>query len=176
MRISRSFLLLFLTIPGLLWCQASRDEAWRQDIQSMVQTVTTQHPNFFTLVTRDQVQQELTNLLDSIPQKTDAEVVLGMQRLLALGGDGHTNLNVFQSGSPVRRFALRLYWFSDGIFVTDAGTAYVKALGKRLVRIEDTSVEEAVSRVTPLISHENNWWVRSQAVALLTSPDVLAAV
>ena len=142
----------------------------------MVQTVTTQHPNFFTLVTRDQLQQEMTNLLDSVPQKSDAEVVLGMQRLLALGGDGHTNLSPFQGGSPVRRFAFRLYWFSDGIFVTDAAAAYASVLGRQLVRIENTPVDEAVSRIAPLISHENNWWVRSQAATLLVSPDVLTSV
>ncbi len=168
--------LLVLSLPAVAWGQGARDDRWREDVAQLSGVVAANHPNFFTQVTRDRFQQETAALADAVPESSDAEIVLGMQRLLALGADAHTSLAVFQARSAVRRFPLRLYWFSDGVFATDAGASFVSVLGRKLVRIEDTPVEEAIARVVPLISHENEWWVRSQAPALLTSPDVLAFV
>jgi hypothetical protein len=155
--------------------EIQRDNLWREDVAQAVSFVIAQHPSLFTNVTREQFQDAQDTLLNSIPQKSDAQVLLGLQHLLALAHDGHTAINLFQNRTPLRRFPLRFYWFSDGIFVTDAGAAYAAAVGARLLRVQDTPVDEAVSQLALFISHENEWWVRSQAPLLLSSPEALFA-
>jgi hypothetical protein len=171
-----------LAIPVLLvistataFAQPSREDLWREDITQAVNFVIARHPALFTNVTRGQFEDAQNALLSSVPEKSDAQVLLGFQRLLALARDGHTSINLFQNRTPLRRLPLRLYRFSDGIFVTDAGAAYSGTLGAKVLRVEDTPIDDAVSKVTPFIPHENEWWVRSQAPLLLSSPEALFA-
>ncbi|MBI3207303.1 MAG: hypothetical protein HYZ37_00200 [Candidatus Solibacter usitatus] len=168
------FLLLLLS-SATAFSQTSRDDLWREDVNQAVSFVQVQHPALFTNVTREKFSEAQTALLASIPRKSDAQVVLGLQGLLALARDGHTAINLFQARAPLRRIPLRFYWFADGIFVTDAGAAYVSALGAKLLRIEDAPVEDVVSKLAAFVSHENEWWVRSQTPVLLTSPEALFA-
>jgi hypothetical protein len=166
---------LLLVSAATVFAQPSRDDLWREDVSQAVNFVIAQHPGLFTNVTREQFEEARNVLLLSIPQKSDAQMLLGLQRLLALARDGHTAINLFQSRTPLRRLPLRFYRFSDGIFVTDAGASYSGALGAKLLRFEDTPVDEAVAKLEPFISHENEWWVRSQAPLLLSSPEALFA-
>src|SRR5262249_30369126 len=75
-----------------------------------------------------------------------------------------------------RQYPLRLYWFSDGLYVIAATPDYQRALGARLVRIGDTDIAQAYSSVTALISHENDQWPLEQSPHYLVVPEILNAL
>jgi hypothetical protein len=151
-------------IPG-------RDDRWREDVRYLAQQVTSLHPNFFTQTPRERFDAAVATLLDEIPSKTDHEIVLGMHRLLALGGDAHTMMGV--PAAYIRQYPLAARWFSDGLYVTGAALQYVRAIGKRITRIGDLPIEDVYARVSELIAHENDPWVRHSSPAYLLSPEVL---
>ena len=68
-----------------------------------------------------------------------------MARIVALGGDGHTALSLTQAAANFHTYPIQLYWFKEGIYATAVlPEAGVPALGKRLVRIGNTSIDDAV--------------------------------
>ena len=173
LHVHRSAFVIFLAFAATAFSQTAREGLWREDATQAVNFVISKHPGLFTNVPRDQFEEERNALLAPIPDKSDAQILLGLQRLLALARDGHTSISLFQNRTPLRCVPLRFYWFADGIYVTDAGAGFASAFGERLLRVADMPVDEAVSKLKQFISHENDWWVRSQSPLLLSSPEAI---
>jgi hypothetical protein len=92
--------------------------------------------------------------------------------MVALIGDGHSRLDL-AAGPQVSfgRYPLRLYLYSDGLFVQAAEDA--QAVGGRVVAIGDTPIAQAYARVRELIARDNEVWVQHVAPSLLVIPEVL---
>jgi hypothetical protein len=164
-----ALLLLLISSPAFT---QSRDERWRQDLQYLVEQITTKHPNAFTVTTRAQFDEAVRALNGSIPQRTDFTVVAEMQRILASVGDAHTN--IYFTGITARLLPVRLRWFSEGLFVTQAAEDYSPAIGKKVLRIGTKTAEEAYLAVRNYISYENDPWARLLSSDYLIRPDILA--
>ena len=86
-------------------------------------------------------------------------------RVAALPGDAHTSV---QRSSGFHRLPLRLVRLADGFYVVAAEAALTEALGARLVAVGDVEAMALEAGAAPLVSHENEFWLRNQV------PDVLA--
>jgi len=151
----------------------ARDERWRQDLQFLATELVRVHPDFFTQTSREDFNRAVTQLNDSIPTKADYQILVEMARIVAMGADAHTSLPIL---GRLRRYPVRLQWFSDGLFAVQAGTPYARALGRKLVRIGDTSINDAYAKVAAVIPHENDYWVRQLSPDYLICPEVLHAL
>jgi hypothetical protein len=113
----------------------------------------------------------LAELDKDVPRKTDEEIVVGIMKALALVGDGHTQLNFARFGW--HEYPVRLYWFAEGVYVTEAASGYERLLGARLLRVGDASVEHLLKQLSTMIPHENESAFKAFAPTFLTSADVL---
>ncbi len=160
-------LLLCLILP-LCAQEASRDERWRADLDALHAHIRAVHPNPYTRTTPADFEQFFADLRDSVPQRTDAQVVLGMSRLLALLNDSHSTINVLQSGSGVRRYPLSFRWQSDGLYVSAAPESKAHLVGARVRSLHGRPVEEVYEAIRPWLSHDTESWYR-QATQLFFS-------
>jgi hypothetical protein len=154
----------------------TRSRRWREDLQFLVAQVRRLHPNPFFRSSQTDFERALAELDQRIPDLADHEVVVAFARLLAMLGDGHTNVAGFPTGPGLRQYPLRLQWFPEGLYAVRAPASGLEALGGRLLRVAGTPVEEAWDRARPLISADNEWAVRSIMPAVLVSPEVLHAL
>jgi len=100
-----------------------------------------------------------------------------MQKLDALVGDGHSNVSPWRDSTALfHELPVALYWFEDGLYVRAASKAQRALVGAKVLGIGGVSTEQAVERVRPLISRDNEMGVRAWAPILLTMPEVLHAV
>lgn len=152
-----------------------RGERWRTDIQSLAEELPNRHPNLFTRVSRETFQEAANALAGSVHDVADHQLIAGLAKLAAMGGDGHTSLNLFQTGTGFRSYPVQLQWFPEGYYVAGAAPAYGAVLGKRLLRIGGVPMEQAYEIVKPYISYENESWARARSLSLLASPEVLHA-
>src|SRR5579872_1901791 len=133
-----AFVLCLLAAPLL---SQSRDDRWRQDLQYLASNLQTTHPNLFFQVKQQDFNQAVAQLDASIPSKADHEIMVEMARIVALAGDGHTSLWLTQNPAGFRTYPLKLYWFDDGLYVTQAASNLASALGTRLVAIGGTPID-----------------------------------
>lgn len=126
-----------------------RVEKWRQDLKYMATELPKRHKNAFHSITRQQFNRAVAGLDKAIPSLQDHEIILGFRRILALIGDGHTN--IFGWESSFHRYPFRFFRFSDGYYVTRATSEYSKLLGMRLVKIGNLDVNKAYDAVTTLL-------------------------
>jgi hypothetical protein len=97
-----------------------------------------------------------------------------LARLVALIGDGHTVLRLTEIPN-LRRYPIKLYRFSDGLFVRAIANEHVTAAGMRLLAIDDTPSNDAYEAMRPLVSHDNEMGMVAMAPVYLGIPEVLHA-
>jgi uncharacterized protein (TIGR03437 family) len=172
----RALLPLLACLTQVMAADPARDARWRQDLDVIATQLPALHPNLFFQTPRGAFNQAVSDLRDAIPQLSDTEVMVGLARIVALPGDGHTSLYLTQAGASFHTLPLNMRWFEDGLYITAAGTDYPKAVGARVLRIGDRSVDEAYQAIASIVSHENDSWVRDFSPTYFIITDILQAL
>ena len=173
--------LVFLPLRGAAQTSDLLDSAgvrrWREDLAVLRSEMPARHANLFHAMTRAQFDSALTAIDRRLPALARHQVVVELQKLDALVGDGHSNVSPWRDTAAVfHELPVTLYAFEDGLFVRSAAAQQAGLVGARVVAIGGVPVEEALARVRPLISHDNEMGVRAWAPVLLAMPEVLHAV
>jgi len=155
-----TLLTVFLAVPLAVFAESKPQplppmtaEKWRADIDFFARELPKRHKNAFHSITREQFASEVANLRARAAQANDNEMIVGLMRITAMVGDGHTNVHLPSSIHQLPITVVRI----EGIhrIVRGAGSA-AELVGGRLIRIDDMPVEEAVARIrTVLPQHES---------------------
>jgi hypothetical protein len=147
-------------------------QAWREDLDFLAEELPKRHVNLFHTMTQAQFEQAVRELRERLPALARHQVIVELARIVALIGDGHSRLDL-SDGPQVgfRRYPLRLYLYSDGLFVQASDDP--QAVGARVLAVGGTPIAQAYARVRELISRDNEVWVQHVAPTLLVIPEVL---
>ena len=149
-------------------------EQWQEDLGFFATEITTKHRDPYHFIDKDKFDQAVSDLRKRIPSMKDYEVVVGLQHLAALIGDGHTFLD---TSGLYKSFPLEVFWFGDDLRVIRAAPEYRQALGAKIVAIGSFSVGDVQRRLQQLTSQgENQWYVLNSDAMQLMSVEPLAAL
>ena len=147
---------------------------WREDLDALTEAIRTIHPKPFWRAGEANFQAQVDQLDRAIPYLDDDAIKVGLIRIAALV-DEHSLLPFSQAPMGFGYYPLRLYVFSDGIFVIDAEPPWREVIGARLVQIGNVSAEEAFQRLAPLAQHDNEMTLRLLTPVHLLVPEELLA-
>jgi hypothetical protein len=151
----------------------TRDGRFVQDVDYLSDQLARLHPNLFFQTPRADFERAAAELRAAIPTLQDHEVLVGLMHLAALPGDGHTSVGL---SSGFQTLPLRLAFLAGGLYVVAADAERSAALGARVVAIGGHDVAEAEAAIAPLVSHENEAWLRVRTAGFLVVPEILHAV
>jgi hypothetical protein len=152
-------------------------ERWQADVRYLVRAMERKHPDLYHAVSREEFGRAARDLEARMPNMNDHERVIGVMRLVALAArerDGHAGVMFYERG--FRIYPLRLYQFTDGVFVTHAAPDYAGVVGQRVVAIGGLKVEEALESLDPLMTRDNDTGVKRKAWVHLLVPEFMAHV
>ena len=155
---------------------SSQEEAWKEDLHFLAKEMERVHPNLFHAVSREQFHSAVTELDGRIPSLTRDDIIVGIAKLVALIGEGHTQMGLSSNGDPkigFGRYPLSLYLYADGLFVRAASPELTRLVGGRVLRIGRMSVSEAIEAVRPIIHRENEMTFKDVLPSRLVIPEVL---
>jgi tetratricopeptide (TPR) repeat protein len=151
--------------------------AWREDLAYMAREMARRHRNLYHTVSRERFNQAVAALDRRIPALERHEIIVELARIVALVGDGHTNIAPTRdSAIGFRTLPVKLYFFKDGLFIRAADREHAELAGARVVRIGRASPEEAYRRVRELIGQDNEMDVKFFAPFWLGMPEILHAL
>jgi hypothetical protein len=127
---------------------------WRHDIDEIVRDVRLLHPDPFAKTGRLTFLREAEALKAALPSLTEEQRVVRAMRLVASVQDGHTKLEpdtpAFADWYPVR-----LYEFTDGLFVTSAHRSVSELAGARVLEIAGRPADGIVAEARKLLGADN---------------------
>lgn len=174
--------LLASLVPALLLAQApaspgDRVAAWREDLAVFAQKFPPAQFEFQKLYPRSQFDRTIDALTNELPTATDADIVLGLMRLVGSAHVAHTSVRLPTSGPlTFHRLPISLQWLSDGLVVTAATEPYLQAIGLRVTHVGALTPEQLEAAVAPFIAFERDSWLRVQSQTYMVAEEVLRAV
>lgn len=139
----------------------SRKVGWQCDIALLSREVKRKAYNPFRYTSENEFDNAVQALTDSVSELTDAQILVEMQKFVAMLGDGHAG--VYPSQDDHRDLCQTLpvwfYLFEEGLFVIATASEHTELLGSRILRFGDSSVEEVTQALDPLISRDNEHWL-----------------
>jgi hypothetical protein len=152
-------------------------EKWREDLSHMAREMESRHKNLFHTMTRGQFESAVRSLHERIPTLARHQIIVELARIVAMVGDGHTNVSPTRDPKiGFRSLPVKLYLFKDGMFVRAAERGHAELVGARVLKIGDATADEAVARARGIIGRDNEMDVRFFAPLLLAMPEVLHAL
>ncbi len=165
-------------VPALATEVAERLDpaAWRADLEQLVATLERVHPDFYARTTRARVEASTAVLHREIPYLEPAEIVTRMMAIGALAEDGHTLVEPTGPWGFDRWLPLRIYRFTDGLFVTAAAREHADLVGARVLALGGLDVESAWGRTADLMGADNAFDRLRRAPLLLGNVAVLEVI
>lgn len=149
-------------------------EQWREDLHVMMQRLPALHANLYHANSKARFDSAAVALDARIPALSRDEIIVGFMRIVALAGDGHTNIYPTRDRAiAFRSLPVALYLFGDTLVVRAADRAHADLVGARVERIGDATAAEAYQRVRTCIGRDNEMDVRYFAPQLLAMPEML---
>src|SRR5262245_42346538 len=183
---SRHAIAVSLLLQSLLLTAASKTpelenlaltkQQWQEDLKYFARELPKRHKNLFHAMSREQFEKAVSDLQSAIPSLSSHQIVVKMHQIAAQVGDGHTGVHLPRA---FRRYPIGLYWFGNDLRVIATTKEYEGALGTRLVKIGDLSIDDVRARITtcfPSAQNENQWYVLNTSTAFIVMAEVLQAL
>jgi hypothetical protein len=159
------FLIGYLMLVSIIYAQDQQTDAWRDDLDYLVQRIEIMHPNPYAFFPKEEFYKLKEKLYNEILNLSNVDIVLSISELLATLQDGHTQW-AFERSDPqwlVQSFHLLpiiQYQFKDGIYVIAGLPQYKELVGLKVKKIGNMSISEVTSKLGKMWSHDNKYGER----------------
>jgi len=113
---------------------------WHEDLAFLARELPKRHANAFHSISREKFESEIKGLDHRLDQLNGDEIYVGMDRIANLVGDGHTYIRFPEDDANL---PIDIARFGDNYRVLATANGNDRALGARVVKIEDTPVARA---------------------------------
>ena len=149
--------------------QLSEKDQWTADLDLLAKELPAKHKNLFFKIKPEEFRARVEALRARIPKLGRPEFLMDLCRLVAAAGDSHTTLTII----PQNAFPLKLYWFKEGICVTDTTPEFRDLLNGRLTAVDGHPVEEVIRSFSEIFAHDNEAQVKDFVPRFLASSEHL---
>jgi hypothetical protein len=176
-----SILVGFIAAPlraqGVEHLDSAEVRRWREDLAVLRKEMPAHHANLFHDMAPAQFDSALNSISARLPSLARHEVIVELQKLDALVGDGHSSVGPWRdSVIAFHTLPIALYWFPEGLIVRAADSAHSNLLGGRVVAISGMRVDSVAARIRPLISRDNDMGVRAFTPLFMVMPEILQSI
>jgi tetratricopeptide (TPR) repeat protein len=155
----------------------SREAAQRrEDLHFFAKQAPQVHKNLYHAITREQFDAAVKSLDERIPNLSRNQFAAEIMRIVAMIGDGHTHLEINQAHSGFRHYAVKFYWFPDGIYVLQGDQKYAAVVGGKILRLGKVSGQEAYEAVRQVVPHDNESQIRDLTPLYMSLAEVLGGL
>jgi hypothetical protein len=153
---------------------------WQQDVNELLASIGNLHPNPWRSTSEKKFRSHLEQIASQSSSNTRAQTMLKLIAAVSLitqaGGDGHSGIWPFQEATRFNLLPLRLYAFSDGIYITEANENNQGLIGQKLKAIGGVPIDRILEKVAPYVSHESANWIKSWTPHYLIIAELLESL
>ncbi len=171
--------IMILFIMNSCYAQPSLSKKeWIEDLSVLENAVYTKHIDPFWKNSKTKYEELFASVRNKINTTDEAllkpEVVMtGFAQILALTGDGHSGVSTKSRGDLFGLFSYNVSWFPEGLFITRADENNKNVLGGRILKIDDTPIDEAKKLVNTVSTSYHEQGFKRFSPRYFESPAVL---
>jgi len=146
---------------------------WRMDIELLKNELPKRHYDFFYTKGKKEFVSKLDFIKSQIDSLSDFEIAVKLQQVIAEFGDSHTRLDWYKFIEKRSVLPLKMYWFSDGIYILKTSIDNKILLGAKVKRINGFYISEIIDSLSTLITVDNKALVKNFVPQVLASAQLL---
>ncbi|MEP7273485.1 MAG: tetratricopeptide repeat protein [Acidobacteriota bacterium] len=152
----------------------SRDEGWRFDLRFLAREIKRLHYDPYRRVSRQVFDDYVKQLNAAIPSMTEPQIVVGLMKLAAMAGDGHTGFRHPAYGPETKTLLpVQFYLFQEGLFILSAAPEQAALVGSQVVALGGHPIDQLMIALDPIISRDNSIWPKLVAPGFMRNPYLL---
>jgi tetratricopeptide (TPR) repeat protein len=153
------------------------EKQWEFDLDFLARRMEQMHWSLYAKVPRETFLGEIRRLQADAPKLSNERARARLSRILGMVGDGHTILAAFAEGeTSVGRLPLHLWVFTDGLFVIGAPESRRDLLGAKVLKVGPLDAADALKKLRPYCSVDNDMGYLYATPARLTQPAALQEI
>ncbi len=138
----------------------------KQDVKYFAKELPKRHKNLYAILPKQEFTAMCAELTANVENLNNLEVFTGLSRILGAVGDSHTSIDYFNG----YRYPLTLQIFGDDVYVINADKSLEDMMNARIVRINGHEISEVLEKLSELIPHENESWLKAYLPGYLNKP------
>jgi len=142
---------------------------WHKDLNQLADELPKLHKNLFFNQKADQFYTRIRRLKNRVEHMNIYMIVMEIAQIVAAIGDAHTAVALPRHN----RLPFECYWFQEGIYITLTPPEFEDLLLHKVVKVDGNPIEDVIERLSKIISHENQSFLKSQLPDYLTCADIL---
>ena len=144
------------------------------DLEQLAWWVSMEHS--FSVSLWSEAQEAIASHREKKTQFTDAEFYMEVRRIVGMPDNGHTNVWDRPIYEKFGMVPLRVYWFSDGLYVVRTKEQHKDLLGARIEAINGKSLDELETVLMAYHGGTKGFFRHYYAGSLMLSPPLLHAI
>lgn len=128
----------------------------QEDLNYLSAQMRSIHPNLYSMVSKTKLDSLQGEIYNRIPNNNDSDILMDLFRFTALPNDAHTFPFIFFPCYNLHNLPIQVYGFEDGWYIVEAGRAYKKLIGTKILKIGSKDIEDIFETCPILLGAENN--------------------
>ncbi len=153
-------ILSFTTVISLESLQGKQpaltQEQWKEDLYFLANQLQSIHPDPYGNTSEEEFTATVKEIEAKITEMSATEMLMQLFRLTALPNDGHTAPAVMLPPNRFHSLPIRIYRFTDGWYVVDAGRSHRHLIGDKMVAIGSTDINDIFTRSSKYVSAQSS--------------------
>ena len=131
-------------------------DGWLADLDYMIKRLEIMHPNMYRNISKEQFSLAVSQSRQTIPSLGAHDIFVEFAKLVALLKDGHTSMRLtMKFAETMHIYPVAYYMFGDDLFIMSIDKRYKEYVGWKVVKIGQLSAEEALRKVSQMVSADN---------------------
>ena len=133
------------------------DKKWLEVLDFLQNKLPMLHKNLYYTTNEAEYLERIHSLVNKLEHLEDLTINAEIAKIVASVGDAHTSVDI-----PVHYLCpLEFYWFSDGIYAINTAKSDEVLRYKRITQIDGIGIETVIEKMSAMISHENQSYLKS---------------
>ncbi|WP_066497931.1 hypothetical protein [Abyssisolibacter fermentans] len=169
---------------------SERNNRWIEDINYLQENLPKVHGGLYLNISAEEFNERIEKLKQDIPKLDEIEIQIRLKEIFTLVGDAHlmianfesdiqkvfslkTLYNIYFQPGLEEVYPIKTKWFGDNLYTIEIDSEYKEALGTKLVKINNNSIEKIMEEINKLISHNNEWRLKFLNPMYIIHPKIL---
>jgi hypothetical protein len=152
----------------------SRDDGWRYDLAFLAREIKRLAYAPFAIQPEADFDRAVAEMATAIPGLTDAQILVGMMKLVRYLDDGHASVTWPKDDKErSRMLPVDMFLFTEGLYVIGSAPGCEHLLGGRVDRIGGLTIDDVMTALDPVITRDNEHWLTLKFPRLVRYPAIL---
>jgi hypothetical protein len=154
----------------------SRDDGWRYDLAFLAREIKRLAYAPFAIQPQAEFDRAVAELDSAIPGLADAQILVGLMKLVRYLDDGHARITWPEHRELSRMLPVDMFLFAEGLYVIGAAPGCEHLLGARVELIGGLAIDEVMAALDPVMTRDNEHWLTLRFPVLVRYTAILAGL